>query len=102
AVRPQLVAEPVCGIVRAERAGVAVRVLDELGCERHQGRAIQRGELLRWWQRRRACNAERGDEERQSDEQPCPAIELRVDGTLEGPGPRSPRGGRRNSRHAGL
>jgi hypothetical protein len=78
-VRPELVAEPVR---RAERAREAVGVeRDEIGRELLRRLPVElRQERTR--QRRRACDAESGDEQREADEQPRPSIEAPVDRPL--------------------
>jgi hypothetical protein len=78
-IRRELLLEPLRG---PERAGKAVRVvLSEVGRELFRRLPVElRQERAR--QRRRACDAERGDEQRQTDEQPRPSVEAPVDRPL--------------------
>ena len=85
-VRPELLDEP---IHRGNRAGKAVGArIHEVSREVAGVRSAEGRRDLRRRQRRRADDAERGDQQRQSDEQPRPAIEPAVDRPLQRPGAR--------------
>ena len=100
AVRFELLAEPVRG---SERSRKAVRIIvHELGRELLRRLPVECGQE-RTRERRRAGDAERGDEERQRDEQPRPAVHPGADGPFQRAGARPPAlrsGGCR--RHPGL
>src|SRR5205085_9264985 len=80
AVRFELLAEPVRG---SERSRKAVRiVVYELGRELLRRLPVECGQE-RTRERRRAGDAERGDEERQTDEHPRAAVEASVHRPLD-------------------
>jgi hypothetical protein len=99
-VRLELVAEPLrCG----NRAREPVRMArDEVGRELLRRRAVElRQEGAR--ERRRTSDAEGRDQQRQSDEQPCAAVEPPVHGPLDGAWTRPATLDRgRNAHHPGL
>ena len=100
AVAPQLVAEPVGRSKRArETVGIVRR---QLYGELLRGPAVElRQERTR--QRRRPCDAEGEDEEREPDQQPRPAVEASIDRPLDRSRTCSaPLGPRRNGGHPGL
>ena len=101
AVRLQLVAKPGRGASGIRRAGSPVRIVggEVVGDVRGRLR-VEGGRQAGQTQRRRAGDAERKQQERQSDEQPGAAVEARVDGTLERSRPRpSALGCGRGGRH---
>ena len=101
AVGLQLVAKPGRCASGLRRAGPPVRIVggEVVGDVRGRLR-VERRRQAGQMQRRRAGDAEREQQQRQSDEQPGAAVEARVDGTLERSRPRpSALGCGRGGRH---
>ena len=80
----ELLLEPLDGPGRSRRPGRAVREgAGEVGRERGRGVAVEGRWQRRRGQRRRASDAECGDEEREADEQPRPAVHPGADGSFQ-------------------
>ncbi len=89
-VRPQLVGEPRRGARRARRIGRAFRVRSrEIECQLPRALRVERRRQVRSRQRRRACDGERGEQQREGDEQPGAAVRPPADRPFERAAPRA-------------